>query len=98
VRGQLQTAMSPHEKPSNADSGAVAPEKTTATPMTHDFGFLPIPRRLRYDPEKPFRFGLVLNVLFGFASTFTVANLYYCQVLPDRPPLFLLLLTAFYFF
>ncbi|KAJ7914289.1 major facilitator superfamily domain-containing protein [Mycena leptocephala] len=49
--------------------------------MTHDFGFLPIPRRLRYDPEKPFRFGLVLNVLFGFASTFTVANLYYCQPL-----------------
>ncbi|KAJ6455478.1 major facilitator superfamily domain-containing protein [Mycena sanguinolenta] len=49
--------------------------------MTHDFGFLPIPRRLRYDPQKPFHFGLLLNVLFGFASTFTVANLYYCQPL-----------------
>ncbi|KAJ6555005.1 major facilitator superfamily domain-containing protein [Mycena vulgaris] len=50
-------------------------------PMTHDFGFLPIPRRLRYDAQKPFHFGLVLNVLFGFASTFIVANLYYCQPL-----------------
>ncbi|KAJ7776834.1 major facilitator superfamily domain-containing protein [Mycena maculata] len=49
--------------------------------FTHDFGFLPIPRRLRYDPEKPFHFGLLLNVLFGFASTFIVANLYYCQPL-----------------
>lgn len=46
-----------------------------------DFGFLPTPRRLRYDPDKPFHFGLVLNAAFGFASTFTVANLYYCQPL-----------------
>ncbi|KAJ7119752.1 major facilitator superfamily domain-containing protein [Mycena epipterygia] len=61
---------------SSADSG-VEHEKSP----THDFGFLPIPRRLRYDPKKPFHFGLVLNVLFGFASTFIVANLYYCQPL-----------------
>lgn len=46
-----------------------------------DFGFLPIPTRLRYDPDKPFHFGLVLNIAFGFASTFTAANLYYCQPL-----------------
>ncbi len=38
--------------------------------FTKDFGFLPIPRRLRYDPEKPFHFGLLLNISFGFASTF----------------------------
>jgi hypothetical protein len=31
-----------------------------------DFGILPIPKRLRYDPDKPFHFGLLLNVLFGF--------------------------------
>ncbi|PBK95799.1 MFS general substrate transporter [Armillaria gallica] len=49
--------------------------------FTKDFGFLPIPRRLRYDPEKPFHFGLLLNISFGFASTFVVANLYYCQPL-----------------
>ncbi|KAF8208984.1 major facilitator superfamily domain-containing protein [Mycena galopus ATCC 62051] len=47
--------------------------------MTRDLGFLPIPRRLRYDPQKPFHFGLVLNALFGFASTFIVSNLYYSQ-------------------
>ncbi|KAF8876288.1 major facilitator superfamily domain-containing protein [Gymnopilus junonius] len=52
----------------------------TAT-ITVEFGFLPIPRNLRYDPKKPHHFGLVLNVAFGFASTFTVANLYYCQPL-----------------
>ncbi|KIJ14980.1 Drug:H+ antiporter-1 family protein [Paxillus involutus ATCC 200175] len=46
-----------------------------------DFGFLPVPKRLRYDPNKPFHFGLLLNASFGFASTFTVANLYYCQPL-----------------
>ncbi|KAJ7101552.1 major facilitator superfamily domain-containing protein [Mycena belliarum] len=59
------------------DPAAIRHEKST----THDFGFIPIPRRLRYDPEKPFHFGLLLNVLFGFASTFIVANLYYCQPL-----------------
>ncbi|KAH7927664.1 MFS general substrate transporter [Leucogyrophana mollusca] len=62
---------------------------------TMDFGFIPIPKRLRYDPEKPFHFGLLLNASFGFASTlldwkrahnvndcsFIVANLYYCQPL-----------------
>lgn len=46
-----------------------------------DFGFLIIPRRLRYDSERPFQWTLVLNLSFGFASTFTVANLYYCQPL-----------------
>ncbi|KAH7913381.1 major facilitator superfamily domain-containing protein [Hygrophoropsis aurantiaca] len=48
---------------------------------TRDFGFVPIPKRLRFNPEKPFHFGLVLNCSFGFASTFIVANLYYCQPL-----------------
>ncbi|KAF7357362.1 putative transporter YgaY [Mycena sanguinolenta] len=73
--------MAPAKMPGpSADSGTVEHEKTTAL-MTHDFGFLPIPQRLRYNPQKPFHFGLLLNVLFGFASTFTVANLYYCQPL-----------------
>ncbi|EGN97821.1 hypothetical protein SERLA73DRAFT_109064 [Serpula lacrymans var. lacrymans S7.3] len=64
----------------------VAPAKHDSTALenvvyTTDFGFLPIPKRLRYDPEKPFQFGLLLNASFGFASTFIVANLYYCQPL-----------------
>uniref|UniRef100_A0A8H8CS17 Major facilitator superfamily (MFS) profile domain-containing protein n=1 Tax=Psilocybe cubensis TaxID=181762 RepID=A0A8H8CS17_PSICU len=49
--------------------------------FTKEFGFLPIPRHLRYDPSKPPHFGLLLNIAFAFASTFTVANLYYCQPL-----------------
>jgi hypothetical protein len=60
-----------------------------------DFGFLPIPKRLRYQPNQHFHFGLFLNVFFGIASTFSkcnvltaeafpelytaAANLYYCQ-------------------
>ena len=36
-----------------------------------DFGFLPIPKRLQYDPERPFVFTMVLNVAFGFGSTFS---------------------------
>ncbi|KAH9919162.1 MFS general substrate transporter [Epithele typhae] len=46
-----------------------------------DFGFLPIPSRARYDPKHPAHFGLAMNALFGLASTFIVANLYYCQPL-----------------
>ncbi|KAF6759133.1 major facilitator superfamily domain-containing protein [Ephemerocybe angulata] len=48
---------------------------------TRDFGFLPIPPHLRYDPARPFHFGLGLNIAFGFASTFIVSNLYYNQPL-----------------
>ncbi|KAI0056375.1 MFS general substrate transporter [Artomyces pyxidatus] len=55
--------------------------KLAAEGGTKDFGFLPIPRRLRYDPEHPAKFGLLLNVVFGISGTFLVANLYYCQPL-----------------
>lgn len=37
---------------------------------TTDFGFIPIPKSLRYNPDKPFHFGLLMNAAFGFASTF----------------------------
>ncbi|KAG7453145.1 MFS general substrate transporter [Guyanagaster necrorhizus] len=46
-----------------------------------DFGIIPVPRSLRYDPGKPFNFSLAMNIAFGAISTFTVANLYYCQPL-----------------
>ncbi|KAJ7465388.1 major facilitator superfamily domain-containing protein [Mycena galericulata] len=49
--------------------------------FTHDLLFIPIPNRLRYRHAKSFHFGLLLNLAMGFASTFTVANLYYCQPL-----------------
>ena len=39
--------------------------------LPKDFGLIPVPRHLRYDPKKPFHFGLLLNIAFGFASTFS---------------------------
>nr|POF04222.1 putative uncharacterized transporter ygay [Quercus suber] len=35
------------------------------------------PLHLRWNPEQPPKFSMSLNVLFGFAGAFTVANLYY---------------------
>ncbi|GAB7361950.1 hypothetical protein MBLNU230_g1988t1 [Neophaeotheca triangularis] len=35
------------------------------------------PPAMRWDPENPPNFSLALNILFGFAGAFTVANLYY---------------------
>ncbi|CAG8954457.1 hypothetical protein HYFRA_00004369 [Hymenoscyphus fraxineus] len=35
------------------------------------------PERCRWNPEKPPKFNMAMNLLFGFACTFTVANLYY---------------------
>ncbi|KAL5373950.1 hypothetical protein PMIN06_008454 [Paraphaeosphaeria minitans] len=35
------------------------------------------PPRCRWDPDKPPQFSMGMNVLFAFASGFTVANLYY---------------------
>ncbi|EMD39901.1 hypothetical protein CERSUDRAFT_150654 [Gelatoporia subvermispora B] len=66
----------------NPDSGA-GPEDAGEKDeiFTMDFGFLPIPKRVQYDPAHPVHFGLVMNATFGFASTFVVANLYYCQPL-----------------
>jgi hypothetical protein len=37
-----------------------------------NFGFLPVPRNCRITPTKPFKFNLAINILFGFACTFTV--------------------------
>lgn len=50
-------------QPSDTDS--------TQAILPKDFGFMPVPRHLRYDPTKPFHFGLVLNAGFGLASTFS---------------------------
>jgi hypothetical protein len=35
------------------------------------------PPRLRWNPDSPPKFSMGLNILFGFAGAFTVANLYY---------------------
>jgi hypothetical protein len=39
--------------------------------LPKDFGLIPVPRHLRYDPTKPFHFGLLLIIGFGFATTFS---------------------------
>ncbi|KAG2047964.1 MFS general substrate transporter [Suillus hirtellus] len=57
---------------------SLVPAQTDLT-FSKDFGCLPIPRRLRYDSDKPFYFGMLLNVSFGIGSTLVFANLYYCQ-------------------
>jgi len=35
------------------------------------------PPNMRWNPDKPPKFSMGLNILFGFAGAFTVANLYY---------------------
>ena len=42
------------------------------------------PKRCRYNPDKPFEFSLALNLLFGFAGAFTVANLYYSHPILNK--------------
>ena len=42
------------------------------------------PKRCRYDPANPPGFSMSLNLLFGFAATFTVANLYYNHAILNR--------------
>ncbi|KAJ7444458.1 MFS superfamily [Mycena latifolia] len=73
----------PPEGSSRRPEGALNPDSQEPPPaiFTHDLRFLPIPKTLRYHPGKSFHFGLLLNITLGFASTFTVANLYYCQPL-----------------
>ena len=56
----------PEEKKAQAAPKDAAPEELK------DFGFLPIPKRVRYDPERPAHFGLLMNVIFGVASTFSM--------------------------
>ncbi|KAF5315341.1 hypothetical protein D9619_007480 [Psilocybe cf. subviscida] len=62
-------------------AGGKESKQTLPPEIITDFGFLPIPNYLRYHHDKPHNFGLLRTIAFGFASTFTLANLYYCQPL-----------------
>ena len=42
------------------------------------------PKRCRYDPDRPFKFSMSLNLLFAFAGAFTVANLYYSHPILNK--------------
>ncbi|KAM5541185.1 hypothetical protein V8D89_005114 [Ganoderma adspersum] len=72
----LQTA--PLDSP---EQEVVKVPEDAVTDHRKDFGFLSVPKRLQYDPERPAHFGLLVNVIFGVASTFIAGNLYYCQPL-----------------
>lgn len=78
---QQSPRMSSELSPSPPDD-LLAPSKLDQRARqsnTHDFGLIPIPHGLRYDESSPPEFGIGLNLLFALASTFLVANVYYCQ-------------------
>ena len=70
-------AQSRNEEKGFTKKGADAPRTAFRGINSRLAGLAFIPRRCRYDPEKPFEFSMGLNVLFAFAGCFTVANLYY---------------------
>lgn len=74
----VHASHEPRVEPSKENEkteGKTSVTSVDATPVkldnAKDFGFLPIPRRLRYDPARPLEFGLLMNIAFGFASTFS---------------------------
>lgn len=71
----MTTPLAPTADPTSSAS-QVQVEKESNDPdfkifVQKDFGIIPVPRHLRYDPTKPFHFGLLLNISFGIASTFS---------------------------
>lgn len=59
-------------RPRSTSSGATTLDIPELPKEIHkrDFGILPIPKSLRVSPTNPPHFNLLLNVLFGFGSTF----------------------------
>jgi hypothetical protein len=49
----------------------VPPEDDGSAPQAYrkDLGFLVVPKHARYDPNKPFHFGLLMNIAFGLGAT-----------------------------
>ncbi|KAK3651312.1 hypothetical protein LTR56_005769 [Elasticomyces elasticus] len=76
-----QRQQSPDENISSSNSSEQdAKAESTKPPSTWQKIYAIVfwtPPKLRWDPEKPPKFSLGLNILFGFAGAFTVANLYY---------------------
>ncbi len=64
------------------DAAAASPPPTTS------LWCLPIPKNRQYDPAQPFGFGLPLNILFAFASTFTVSDCLEIELRRDQDPTF----------
>ncbi|KAK7013282.1 MFS superfamily [Favolaschia claudopus] len=78
-------SQSTRQQPGFDDADRNAPSQINhhecAAEFTRELIFVPVPRHLQYHRDKVFNFGWVLNISLGFASTVTVANLYYSQPL-----------------
>lgn len=71
---RTSTTVSAESSVTKAKEEEVVKQEESPPPFiqhTRDFGIIPIPKHLRYHPDKPFHFGLGLNIAFGFASTFS---------------------------
>lgn len=66
----------------SSDDGATTTDRDVATPDSprwrrlYDRIFW-VPPNCRWDTDAPPKFSMPLNILFAFAASFTVANLYY---------------------
>ena len=69
-RGASPSLDDPKEQREQS-SRNVAQTEDSEVGGSHDFGFLPIPKNLQYNPARPFRFSTVLYITFGFGSTFS---------------------------
>ena len=61
----------------NVANGSMKSSQTvtsvTKSQRPTNFGIVPLPKRLVYDPERPAHFGLLLKVVFGLSSTFSMS-------------------------
>ena len=61
----------------NEENGSMRSSRTTTSVTKSqrptNFGIVPLPKRLVYDPDRPAHFGLLLNVVFGLSSTFSMS-------------------------
>lgn len=78
------SAMSVEELSTRRMSGSISSAETVVLPSdaspkgherrTKDFGFLPIPKRVQYDPQRPPHFGLLMNAMFGITGSFSALS------------------------
>jgi hypothetical protein len=73
--GRDPPKLSPMDEKVESSVNDAASTLSTEPETKVNFGFLPVPKNCRVSPTKPFHFNLAINLLFGFASTFTVLQL-----------------------
>lgn len=70
----LSVAQSPEVKIEKLEENDDAASTLSVQGSKVNFGFLPVPKNCRVSPTKPYKLNLATNILFGFASTFTVTS------------------------